>query len=330
MLELRGIAKRYGGFELFIDNIVFEDNRYYVILGPSGSGKTTLLRLIAGLEVPDRGDIVMDGMIITLEPPWRRNIGIVFQNYALYPHMTAFENIAAPLRVKKVPGRLVRDKVVEIARLLEIEDQLGKYPHQMSGGQQQRVAIARALVKEPRILLLDEPLSNLDARLRIEVRGFLKKLQRRIRTTIIHVTHDQEEALAIADEIILLNRGRIIQRSPPEDIYRRPRDIFTFTFIGLSNLVPAEILGYGDKEIIGFRPEDAYIEDGEDHDLEGIIETIEYLGSHAIVVVRINDSVAVRVRVDPGRGLSIGKRVKVKIDRSRILRFGDKGQALTV
>ncbi|HWQ16691.1 MAG TPA: ABC transporter ATP-binding protein [Sulfolobales archaeon] len=321
MLELKGIVKRYGAFELAIDSIVFEDNRYYIVLGPSGSGKTTLLRLIAGLEVPDMGDIIMDGRNITFEPPWRRNIGIVFQNYALYPHMTAFENIAVPLRIKKIPGRMIRDKVIEIARLLEIEDQLNKYPHQMSGGQQQRVAIARALVKEPRILLLDEPLSNLDARLRIEVRGFLKKLQRRIKTTIIHVTHDQEEALAIADEIILLNKGRIVQKGSPEDIYRRPRDIFTFTFIGLSNLVPAEIFGHGDRSLIGFRPEDAYIEDGENYDLEGVVEAIEYLGSHSVITIRINDSIAVKVRTNLGRRLSIGERVRIRINRDRILRF---------
>ncbi|MEM0472911.1 MAG: ABC transporter ATP-binding protein [Sulfolobales archaeon] len=329
MLELKGIVKKYGAFELVIDSIVFEDNKYYIVLGPSGSGKTTMLRLIAGLEVPDMGDIIMDGKNITFEPPWKRNIGIVFQNYALYPHMTAFENIAVPLRIKKVPGGLIRDKVIEIARLLEIEDQLYKYPHQMSGGQQQRVAIARALVKEPRILLLDEPLSNLDARLRIEVRGFLKKLQRRIRTTIIHVTHDQEEALAIADEIILLNKGRIVQKGSPEDIYRRPRDIFTFTFIGLSNLVPAEILGYGDKGLVGFRPEDVYIDDGEKHDLEGIVEAIEYLGSHSIITVRVNDKIAIKVRADLGRRLSMGERIKLRIDRERILRFG-KDQASAI
>jgi len=181
------------------------------------------------------------------------------------------------------------------------------------------------LVKEPRILLLDEPLSNLDARLRIEVRGFLKKLQRRIRTTIIHVTHDQEEALAIADEIILLNRGRIVQKGSPEDIYRRPRDIFTFTFIGLSNLVPAEILGYGSKGLVGFRPEDVYIEDGENHDLEGIVEAIEYLGSHSIITVRINSTITIKARANLERSLSIGERVRIRINRDRILRF-DKDQ----
>lgn len=321
MLELRGITKRYGRFELAIDNIVFDDNRYYVVLGPSGSGKTTLLRLIAGFEVPDTGYIIMDNRNITFEPPWKRNIGIVFQNYALYPHMTAFENIAAPLRIKKVPKRVISDKVVEIARLLEIEDQLHKYPHQMSGGQQQRVAIARALVKEPRILLLDEPLSNLDARLRVEVRGFLKRLQRKIRTTVIHVTHDQEEALAIADEIILLNKGKVIEKGSPEDMYRRPRDIFTFTFIGLSNLVPAEILGYEGNGMIGFRPEDVYIEYGENYDLEGIVEAVEYLGSHSIITVRVDNAITIKVREDLRRSLSIGERVRMRINRDRILRF---------
>ncbi|MEM0457767.1 MAG: ABC transporter ATP-binding protein [Sulfolobales archaeon] len=318
---MRGITKRYGRFELAIDNIVFDDNRYYVVLGPSGSGKTTLLRLIAGFEVPDTGYIIMDNRNITFEPPWKRNIGIVFQNYALYPHMTAFENIAAPLRIKKVPKRVISDKVVEIARLLEIEDQLHKYPHQMSGGQQQRVAIARALVKEPRILLLDEPLSNLDARLRVEVRGFLKRLQRKIRTTVIHVTHDQEEALAIADEIILLNKGKIIEKGSPEDMYRRPRDIFTFTFIGLSNLVPAEILGYEGNSMIGFRPEDVYIEYGENYDLEGIVEAVEYLGSHSIITVRVDNAITIKVREDLRRSLSIGERVRMRINRDRILRF---------
>lgn len=320
-LELRGIVKRFSGFELRIDRIVFEDNRYYVILGPSGSGKTTTLRIIAGLEIPERGSVILDGRDITLEPPWRRNIGIVFQNYALYPHMTAYENIATPLRVKKIPEGVIRERVFEIARLLDIEDQLHKYPNQMSGGQQQRVAIARALVKEPRVLLLDEPLSNLDARLRIEVRGFLKELQRRIRTTIIHVTHDQEEALAIADEIVVMNRGLVVEVGSPEEIYRKPRSMFTFTFIGLSNILPVEILGVEGKSLAGFRPEDAEIAGEGDHDIEGVVETIEYLGSRKIATIRANNGSRIKISIEPERAVNIGKRIGIRIKRERVLLF---------
>lgn len=320
-LELRGVVKRFSGFELRIDGLVFEDNKYYVILGPSGSGKTTTLRIIAGLEIPERGSVILDGRDITLEPPWRRNIGILFQNYALYPHMTAYENIATPLRVKKIPESVIRERVFEIARLLDIEDQLYKYPNQMSGGQQQRVAIARALVKEPRVLLLDEPLSNLDARLRIEVRGFLKELQRRIRTTIIHVTHDQEEALAIADEIVVMNRGLVVEIGSPEEIYRKPRSMFTYTFIGLSNILPAEILGVEGKGLAGFRPEDAEIADEGDRDIEGVVEAIEYLGSRKIATIRIDNGSRIKISIEPERAVNIGKRIGIRIKRERVLLF---------
>ncbi|MEM4970792.1 MAG: ABC transporter ATP-binding protein [Sulfolobales archaeon] len=321
VLEVRGVVKRFHGFELRIDSLVFEDKKYYVILGPSGSGKTTLLRILAGLEVPDEGSVILDGRDITLEPPWRRNIGIVFQNYALYPHMTAYDNIASPLRVKKLPEKVIREKILGVAKILGIEDQLGKYPHQMSGGQQQRVAIARALVKEPRVLLLDEPLSNLDARLRVDVRGFLKMLQRRIGTTIVHVTHDQEEALAIADEIVLINKGRIVEKGAPEDIYRKPKNMFTFRFLGLSNIVPPELLGYEGEELLGFRPEDAYICNDTNCDLEGVAEGIEYLGSRKIVQVRINKEYIIKISVDPSSRINIGERIRIKIDRDKIQRF---------
>jgi len=321
VLEVRGVIKRFHNFEIRIDGLVFEDEKYYVILGPSGSGKTTLLRILAGLEIPDGGSVILDGRDITLEPPWRRNIGIVFQNYALYPHMTAYDNIASPLRVKKLPERVIREKVLSIAKILGIEDQLSKYPHQMSGGQQQRVAIARALVKEPRVLLLDEPLSNLDARLRVDVRGFLKMLQRRIGTTIIHVTHDQEEALAIADEIVLINKGRIVEKGAPEDIYRKPKNIFTFKFLGLSNIVSPELLGYRNEGLLGFRPEDAYICYDTNCDLEGSVEAVEYLGSRKIVQIRINGGQLIKINVDPENHINIGERIRIKIDKDRILRF---------
>jgi multiple sugar transport system ATP-binding protein len=236
-LKLLGIKKKYGAFTLEISELTFLDKSYTIVLGPSGSGKTTTLRIISGLETPEEGKIILDDKDITYDPPWKRDIGVVFQNYALYPHLTAYENIAVPLKVKKLDNKEIDRRIRKIADVLGITNELYKYPSQLSGGQQQRVAIARALVKEPKVLLLDEPLSNLDARLRLDVRSFLKELQKKLEMTVIHVTHDQEEAMAIADNIVLLNNGRIIQVGTPNEIYRKPKNMFFF-IIASSGLKP--------------------------------------------------------------------------------------------
>jgi len=326
-LKLQGIKKKYGKFELFIEDYTFLDKSYNVVLGPSGSGKTTTLRIISGLEYPDAGKILLDEEDITYLPPYRRNIGLVFQNYALYPHMTAYENIAVPLKIKKLSKDEIDERIKRVATILGIADQLEKYPSQLSGGQQQRVAIARALVKEPRILLLDEPLSNLDARIRIEVRGFLKELQRELEMTVIHVTHDQEEAMAIADNIMLLESGKIVQSGTPFEIYRKPKNLFVFNFIGFSNVLPAEVFGIKDADKVGFRPEDARLSSN-GGTLAGKIKRIQYLGSYKLVEVEAESGHMILVRVKPEENWKEGDRVFIDIPISSLILFKDGSSVL--
>ena len=208
ILSVNNIIKKFGTFTaLEIENLDFEEGKYYVVLGPSGSGKTTLLRVISGLEFADSGSISILGKDMTQAPAWKRDIGLVFQNYALYPHLTVYENIASPLSVMKIPRTEMIKRVNELLRVMELTDQAAKYPGQLSGGQQQRVALARAIIKMPKILLLDEPLSNLDTRVRIDLRDYLKKIQKEFNLTAIHVTHDPIEAMALGDEVIVLHHG---------------------------------------------------------------------------------------------------------------------------
>jgi len=316
MLILKDVVKTFKGFTLRVDYLEIPDGHYVVVLGPSGSGKTTLLRIIAGLERPDGGSVVLDGRDITNLPVWERDVGIVFQSYALYPHLTVFDNIAMPLKNKRLPKPEIKRRVEEIAAVLNIADQLNKYPHQLSGGQQQRVAIARALVKEPKVLLLDEPLSNLDARLRLEVRGFLKELQRRLRATVLHVTHDQEEAMALGDLLVVINNGRIEQVGPPDELYARPKSLFVFQFLGLSNLVPAKLVGLGEG-LVGFRPEDVALGEG-DHRAKVLRE--EYLGPYKLYELDFN-GVRIKARAPPAAAFKEGDVVQFSIDVKKTLRF---------
>lgn len=236
-VELRNIVKRYGKV-VAVDNVnlLIEDREFFTLLGPSGCGKTTTLRIVAGLEYPDEGDVLIDDKVVTHLHPKDRDVAMVFQNYALYPHMTVYENIAFPLEVRKKQLGLTREeidkRVKEIARFLNIEDLLNRYPSQLSGGQQQRVALARALVRKPKVWLLDEPLSNLDAKLRVIMRGELKKLQKTLGITTIYVTHDQVEAMSMSDKIAVMNKGKVLQVDTPDNLYNKPRDVFVATFIG--------------------------------------------------------------------------------------------------
>lgn len=244
-VELRNVTKKFGKV-VAVDraSLVVDDKEFFSLLGPSGCGKTTLLRIIAGLEFPDEGDVLIDDRVVTRLPPKDRDVAMVFQNYALYPHMSAFDNIAFPLVVRRRELNLskdeIRKRVVEVARLLNIEELLKRYPSQLSGGEQQRVALARALVRRPKVWLLDEPLSNLDAKLRIIMRSELKKLQKTLGITTIYVTHDQVEAMSMADRIAVMNKGRVLQVGTPDELYHKPADTFVATFIGAPpmNLIP--------------------------------------------------------------------------------------------
>jgi len=239
-LELRELTKRYGHTP-GVGPVSFEvwEGEFLSLLGPSGCGKTTTLRCIAGFEEPTAGDILMDGESIVVRPPHRRDIGLVFQNYALFPHLTVFENVAFGLRLRRRPRQEIADRVDEALRLVDLIGLEGRHPGQLSGGQQQRVALARSLALEPRLLLLDEPLSNLDFKLRVQMRAELKNLQRRLRKTSIYVTHDQGEALSLSDRIVVLSRGRVEQIGTPREIYESPRTPFVADFIGASNLLRA-------------------------------------------------------------------------------------------
>jgi spermidine/putrescine ABC transporter ATP-binding subunit len=242
-LEVIGLTRRYSP-EVTVGPISFEVHagEFFSLLGPSGCGKTTTLRCIAGFETLDEGSIRLRGERLDDKPPHRRDVGLVFQNYALFPHLTVFDNIAFGLRLRRIAKAEIAERVLRILRLVDLPEMAARFPAQLSGGQQQRVAIARSLVLEPRILMFDEPLSNLDFKLRIQMRDELKSLQRRLGKTAIYVTHDQTEALALSDRIAVLSHGRIEQIGTPGDIYERPASVFVAEFIGSSNLLAARIV----------------------------------------------------------------------------------------
>ena len=241
-VKLQKVTKRFGKV-VAVDSVTLsiKEGEFFTFLGPSGCGKTTTLRVIAGLEYPDGGKIFFDDEDVTDLPPYKRNTGMVFQNYALWPHMTVFENVAYGLKIRGYSKSEIRKRVLEVLELVKLKGLEDRYPTQLSGGQQQRVALARALVIEPKVLLLDEPLSNLDARLRIEMREELKKLQKKLKITTIYVTHDQEEALVISDRIAVMNQGKIMQVGEPNEVYRRPKNLFVATFLGRCSLIEGKI-----------------------------------------------------------------------------------------
>jgi putative spermidine/putrescine transport system ATP-binding protein len=245
-LTLEQITKRYGAVTACEDvSLEVQDGEFISVLGPSGCGKTTLLRAIAGFVPLDRGRIVVDGVDITTLPPNKRSVGLVFQNYALWPHLTVSENLAFGLKIKRIPTATIRQAVGDTLELLGLGGLEARYPRELSGGQQQRVALARSLILKPTILLLDEPLSNLDRRLRAQMRVELKKLQQKLRITTLYVTHDQEEALSMSDRIALLDRGRVVQVGTPEEIYEGPSTSFVADFIGDVNVVSGEVVRRG-------------------------------------------------------------------------------------
>jgi len=251
-VEVRGLVKRFGDVTA-VDgvNLLSEDGEFLVLLGPSGCGKTTLLRMIAGLEEPTTGDILINERVVTDLPPRTRNIAMVFQSYALYPHMTVFKNIAFPLRPLGTTKEDIKRKVTWSAGMFGIEHLLDRKPRELSGGERQRVALARAMVREPSLFLLDEPLSNLDAKLRTSAREELQHLQKRIGITALYVTHDQVEAMGLGNRIIVMNEGKVRQIGTPAEVYRKPADTFVATFLGSPpmNLIEKE------AALVGFRPE---------------------------------------------------------------------------
>ncbi|ADI31788.1 ABC transporter ATP-binding protein [Staphylothermus hellenicus] len=248
-VRLENVTKVYGSV-VAVDHISFEveSGELFTLLGPSGCGKTTTLRIIAGFEVPEEGKVYFDDEEVTFLKPYLRNTAMVFQNYALWPHMTVYDNVAYGLRIRRRKLRLseedIRRKVRWALELVKLEGLENRYPLQLSGGQQQRVALARALVVEPRVLLLDEPLSNLDAKLRIEMREEIKRLQKKLGITTIYVTHDQIEAMSISDRIAVMNKGKLLQYGAPREVYFKPTNLFVADFLGRSNILYGEFLGW--------------------------------------------------------------------------------------
>jgi ABC-type Fe3+/spermidine/putrescine transport system ATPase subunit len=239
---VENLEKRFGATAA-VDRVSLDvpDGAIVAILGPSGCGKTTFLRLLAGLEAPDGGTIRIGAADVTALPPERRGLGMMFQSYALFPHMTVAENLRFPLKMRRIDSRAAQTRVADALRLVRMEGFSERYPRQLSGGQQQRVALARAIIADPPVLLLDEPLSNLDAQLRKEMQVELIELHRKIGLTTVLVTHDQEEALSLADVVVLMRAGRIEQTGAPQDIYRNPRTAFAASFLGSANLIPVSV-----------------------------------------------------------------------------------------
>lgn len=354
-VELVKVSKRFGRvIAVNKVSIKVEKGEFFTLLGPSGCGKTTTLRIIAGLEMPDEGRVLMDGQDVTNLPPHKRDIAMVFQNYALWPHMTVFENVAYGLRVRRVPDGEVRRRVREVLELVKLEGLENRYPAQLSGGQQQRVALARALVIQPRVLLLDEPLSNLDAKLRTEMREELRRIQKSLNITTIYVTHDQEEAMVLSDRVAVMNSGNIVEVGKPEELYSRPRTLFTATFIGRYNLLEGRVVQVvddvlmvecsglrirsraptgevrvapGDWVYLLFRPHSASTTptSKEDNEFSGKVVTISYLGERLEVEVEVGPH-RILLYLPPNSSVDPGEHISFYISHRDMLTYPKKQQ----
>jgi multiple sugar transport system ATP-binding protein len=341
-ISIDNVRKSFGAAEV-IKGVSFEvaDGQFAVLVGPSGCGKSTLLRMIAGLESVTDGDIKLDGRRINDVPPDQRGIAMVFQSYALYPHMTVAENIGFSLELKRVGKAKIRAQVRQVADMLQLSELLDRRPSALSGGQRQRVAIGRAIIKQPRVILFDEPLSNLDASLRVQMRAELQRLHQELKPTIIYVTHDQVEAMTMADTIVVLNQGNVAQWAHPIELYRRPTSTFVATFIGSPrmNLIRGIIAGQeavpsfaaaegwtvplagstaarGQPVWLGIRPEDIRLVDaGAAADLSCKVAIVERLGAETYLSV-VNGADTLLVRVQGDVALRPGDTVQLALERA--------------
>ena len=329
-ISVANLTKRFGPLAVVSEvSLSIEEGELFTLLGPSGCGKTTLLRLIAGFYAPDEGEIRFGDRVVNAVPPHERGIGMVFQNYALWPHMKVSENVSYGLKLRKISPSEITGRVQGVLEKVKLGGLGDRYPGQLSGGQQQRVALARALVLNPQILLLDEPLSNLDAKIRIQVRAEIRKLQKELGITTIYVTHDQEEALTLSDRIAVLNQGKVFQIGPPKALYERPANRFVADFIGINNLADGAVraiegplrtmrvetavgeisaiyderLRVGDRCVICIRPENAAVDGesgGERNRLKGKISFAAYLGNTLRYDVDLGNGVTFKADVgDP-------------------------------
>jgi len=345
-VRLEKVTKRFGDVLAADDvNLTISDGEFFTFLGPSGCGKTTTMRIVAGLEYPTEGKVYYDDVDVTQLPSFKRNTGMVFQNYALWPHMTVRENVAYGLKVRILPKGEVDSRVEAILELVHLGGMEERFPNQLSGGQQQRVALARVLVINPKILLLDEPLSNLDAKLRVEMREEIKEIQRRLGITTVYVTHDQEEAMAVSDRVAIQDHGRIMQVGTPHEVYDRPRNLFVATFIGKGTLLEGtvdscgelttvrvgdmtfqgvttcdEAVAEGNRVACVLRPEYFTVREPEEpsNALEGAVEWSAFVGP--ITEVRINvGGVSLLVDAPPDREYAMGSLLRVYIPKRKTI-----------
>jgi len=335
-LDIESLAKRYGDFYAVRDvSLSVADGEFLVLLGPSGCGKTTTLRMVAGFIEPTSGMVRLGGADVTLLPPWKRNAGMVFQSYALFPHLTVAQNVAFGLEMRKLARADIERRVEEVLALVRLKGYGGRLPRQLSGGQQQRVALARALAIRPDVLLLDEPLSNLDAKLRQEVRVEIRELQRQLGLTTVMVTHDQEEALTMADRLVVMNEGAVCQVGTQRDLYERPADRFVAGFVGRTTFLAGRVEAPGRFRteggldlscsggvpgvgVLALRPERLEIGpaplSGLDNRLSGTVEFVSYLGAQIDIHVRLSPADRLVVQIanrEGGFAPEIGQAVQV-------------------
>ena len=347
-VTLRGIRKSYGALEVIHGvDLEIAEGEFVVFVGPSGCGKSTLLRMIAGLEPISGGEVSIGGKVVNAIPSSKRGIAMVFQSYALYPHMTVFDNMAFGLRLLKTPKAEMNERVRAAARILQIEDYLDRMPKALSGGQRQRVAIGRAIVRDPKVFLFDEPLSNLDASLRAQTRIEIAKLHNTLAATMIYVTHDQVEAMTLADRIVVLNHGRIEQVGTPLDLYRNPVNTFVAGFIANQriNFLPVTIDGNGvtlpgGKHLpvthpqlnrattLGVRPEHLVLSDAANAHLSGTLSVIEQFGEYALAYVELPGAELLTVKLDGAPDLALRAAIHLRLPAEGIHLFDAAGHAL--
>jgi ABC-type sugar transport system ATPase subunit len=331
-IELDAVRKSFGDTKVLHDiHLSIRDGEFVVFVGPSGCGKSTLLRLICGLDDLTSGSLAIDGEIVNDVPPAKRGIAMVFQSYALYPHMTVAENMGYALRLAGTPRAEIDRRVTAAATVLRLDQLLQRKPRQLSGGQRQRVAIGRAIVREPRVFLFDEPLSNLDAALRVDMRAEIAALKQRLGTTMIYVTHDQTEAMTLADTIVVMNAGRIEQVGSPLELYRAPANRFVARFIGSPrmNILPGSLAGDHAAAEIGVRPEHVSVAAGAGSGLAGTVAMVEHLGSDLFAHVAVKGTAErVIARLPASESLAIGQTVGLGFDAGHLQRFDAEGRAL--
>ncbi|MCG6113071.1 MAG: ATP-binding cassette domain-containing protein [Paracoccus sp.] len=329
-VRLESISKSFGGLTVLPDlDLTVPEGSFTVLVGPSGCGKSTLLRIISGLEMPTAGTVRIGGQDVTFDEPSKRGISMVFQSYALYPHMTVAQNIDFGLRLAKVPAPERQARVAEAARILALTDYLDRKPSQLSGGQRQRVAIGRSIVRQPKVFLFDEPLSNLDAALRTQMRVELAQLHQSLDATMIYVTHDQVEAMTLADQIVVMNAGRIEQVGAPMDLYDRPQTAFVAGFIGSPkmNLLPGTAIGRDDVATMGIRPEHIAVSDDTGY-WPATAQVVETLGADTVVHAHVAGTGDVTVRLPGDRRLRAGETLFLTPERRHLHLFDADGQRM--